>query len=60
MKLVTIVHPEVGESKVPESAVNIWRHSGWVPKGEADTAERAPSATEETKPRTRRKSEGEV
>lgn len=37
MKTVKIVHPEAGESEVPESAVPHWRSSGWVPADEAKT-----------------------
>lgn len=29
MRLVRIVHPEAGETEVPESAVAQWRSSGW-------------------------------
>jgi hypothetical protein len=62
MKLVKIVHSKFQlESKVPESAVQIWRLSGWVPKGEESPAPVAPvEEPKEVKAPVRRKSiEGE-
>lgn len=41
MEMVRIVHPEAGESYVPESAVPAWRSSGWELASEAEDAEGA-------------------
>lgn len=44
MKTVRMIHPEVGGTEVPESAVPHWRASGW------QVAEEAPAESEVNKP----------
>ncbi|MDN3356084.1 hypothetical protein [Actinomadura sp. DC4] len=40
-KLVKIVHPDAGESMVPETAVPHWRRAGWAPASEVEQADNA-------------------
>jgi hypothetical protein len=47
-KLVKIVHPEAGESMVPESAVPHWRTAGWAPASEVEQADNAGEQTPPT------------
>lgn len=44
-KLVKIVHPEAGETKVPESAVRHWRRAGWKPADEVEEVTPADGTT---------------
>jgi hypothetical protein len=53
VKTVRIVHPQVGESVVPASAVAHWESSGWSPADEAPLANEAAQAEQaDTAPAT--------
>lgn len=56
MDFVTIKHPhpEVGDAQVPESAVDVWRRSGWLTEQEyaaQQEAEQAAGRPEDTAPK---------
>lgn len=44
IRLVKIVHPEAGETEVPESSVRVWRRAGWKPADEVEAPTDVPPA----------------